>query len=364
MTIIIVRNGQKPEKIEESGFAKESELQEYLINNPEIVPLDKIEEHKKLLTLAREFQTDSGYIDAIATDNDGEIYIIESKLYKNPDKRKVLAQALEYGSALWAQDGAEDFLLSLSEACHAQFGVSLQEKVKDFFKFDDDDLGEFTENIKRNFERGAFKFLILMDSLSEPLKRLILYINQNSAFDIYAVEIKQYKTKGLSISIPDLFGAETSKKKNKEKARAWDFESFASERLRDCGDEEIVSVVKKIIDFSEENSIKVDWKKSKRGSFVLVFESAGKPVYLLSVHGNCAIEWNLPHQGASAPEPFNGKATQEKILQKLSQNFNAFVNTDTPSGYSAVNIPLSELKDESKLNAFFEFLLFVKSLCK
>jgi hypothetical protein len=49
----------------------------------------------------RAFPTNSGPIDALGINKDGEIYIIETKLYKNPDKRLVVAQVLDYGASLW-----------------------------------------------------------------------------------------------------------------------------------------------------------------------------------------------------------------------------------------------------------------------
>jgi RecB family endonuclease NucS len=52
--------------------------------------------------LAREFSTKSGPIDALGVDKDGELYLIETKFYKNPDKRTVVAQVLDYGASLWS----------------------------------------------------------------------------------------------------------------------------------------------------------------------------------------------------------------------------------------------------------------------
>jgi hypothetical protein len=50
-----------------------------------------------------------------------------------------------------------------------------------------------------------------MDSLDERLKDLILYINQNSKFDIYAVDFEYYKHDQFEIVIPKLYGTEVKK---------------------------------------------------------------------------------------------------------------------------------------------------------
>ena len=114
MSIIISKNGKNSQKLNCSVIPKENYLQEYIYNNPEVLPLEQIDEEIYLLIVAREFSTSSGPIDALGLDQSGNIYIIETKLYKNPDKRKVLAQVLDYGASLWRTYGdSREFLKKL-----------------------------------------------------------------------------------------------------------------------------------------------------------------------------------------------------------------------------------------------------------
>ena len=113
MSIIISSNGKNAVKVEKSSFDKEGYLQKYIYDNPESIPLYEIKEDIRLLILAREFPTNSGPIDAIGIDKYGELYIIETKLYANADKRKVIAQSLDYGAALWKH--SNDFSEFLAE---------------------------------------------------------------------------------------------------------------------------------------------------------------------------------------------------------------------------------------------------------
>ena len=61
MAIIISQNNQNARRIEESSFDLEDNLQEYVINNPEIIPLYDIHANARLLVVVREFSntTDS-----------------------------------------------------------------------------------------------------------------------------------------------------------------------------------------------------------------------------------------------------------------------------------------------------------------
>ncbi len=212
MAITISNNGKDAVKIDKSSFEKENFLQEYIYNNPESIPLYDIKEDIRLLILAREFPTNSGPIDAIGIDENGELYIIETKLYKNPDKRTVIAQALDYGAALWNHSGDfDEFISVLDKHTQKVFSLKVTEKIKEFFGLSDEEAANVIESVKSNLNKGSFHFVVLMDKLDDRLKDLILYVNQNSQFDIYAVELEYYKYKEQEIIIPRIFGAEVKK---------------------------------------------------------------------------------------------------------------------------------------------------------
>ncbi len=210
MAIIISKNGEDAQKIDETKFGLEDKLQEYVKNNPDIVPIYEISEDSRLLVIAREFSTNSGPIDALGLDQDGNIYVIETKLYKNPDKRTVLAQALDYGASLWRHSGdSTNFIAELNKSSQKYFNVSLNEKLIDFFGIDES--VSLAESIAANLTKGNIKFVILMDSVDDRLKDLITYVNQNSRFDVYAVELEYYKYNEFEIVIPKLYGSEVKK---------------------------------------------------------------------------------------------------------------------------------------------------------
>ncbi|MFA6525004.1 MAG: hypothetical protein WCT33_01890 [Patescibacteria group bacterium] len=212
MTLIITHNGKRAEKVDPTSFPQEDSLQEYIFNNPESVPIYDIRDDIKLLILAREFSTDSGPIDAVGIDNTGDIYLIETKLYKNPDKRKVVAQVLDYGASLWHNTrDANTFLEQLNTYLVKQNLPELPTRMQEFFGLTDEGRDQLLQQVRRSFQDGSFKFVVLMDSLHEQLKNLIIYINQNSEFDIFAVELKYYKHGSYEIVIPRLFGSEVKK---------------------------------------------------------------------------------------------------------------------------------------------------------
>jgi len=254
MALIISKNGKGAKRVDRSAFANEDELQQYIYENPESIPLYDIKEDIRLLIVAREFPTQSGPIDAVGIDKEGELYLIETKLYRNADKRHVVAQVLDYGASLWRHySDFSAFIGELDRQSQKKWNVSLQKKLQDFFGSSEEDVQKQIENFRSNLDEGTFKFVVLMDTLHAQLKDLILFLNQYSKFNLYVAEIEYYKFETFEIMIPKLFGAEVKKdvsvSKPRSEARVWDEESFFSE-LGQNADEEVLGKMRTIYDFS------------------------------------------------------------------------------------------------------------------
>lgn len=208
--IIVSENGRNARRIEESRFDLEGHLQEYIFSNPDVIPLYELDTDARLFVAAREFPTRSGPIDALAFDAVGYIYVVETKLYRNPDKRTVVAQALDYGASLWRHTAAfDEFLATLDRHCQQQFGVPFRDKYREFFDLDDE--SDSMRAIETNLAEGRIKFVVLMDKLHPALLDLIVFVNQNSKFDLYGVELEYYRHDSFEIVIPRLYGGEVKK---------------------------------------------------------------------------------------------------------------------------------------------------------
>ncbi len=99
----------------------------------------------------------------------------------------------------------------IEEEIRSRFNLSFEEKLTEFFDLDDDELERVKENLQNNLDKGIFKFVVLMDKIDDRLKDLIIFMNQNTSFDIYGVELDLYKFDGSEIIIPRLFGGEVKK---------------------------------------------------------------------------------------------------------------------------------------------------------
>jgi hypothetical protein len=240
MSIIISKDGKNAQRLDRTVIEREQYLQEYIHQNPESLPLYEISEDLRLLILAREFPTGSGPIDAVGIDQYGNVYVIETKLYKNADKRLVLAQVLDYGASLWRTygDGSE-FIGRLEATVGKTFGVTLTEKVQDFYSTEAETVTAILQNVTQNLTNGNFRFVVLMDRLEDRLKDLIMFVNQNSRFDVFGVELEFYKFQEYEILIPKLYGSEVKKEVGGAKPsgpRRVGVKDYIRRRLADAGE--------------------------------------------------------------------------------------------------------------------------------
>lgn len=297
MAIIISSNGAKAVKVEKSSIDKEDYLQKYIYENPESIPLYEIKEDIQLLILAREFPTNSGPIDAIGIDKDGELYIVETKLFTNTDKRKVIAQALDYGASLWKHSNDfNEFIRILDEHTQKVFKLRTTEKIGEFFEIGTEEVDTIIAKARTNLNDGVFHFVILMDKLDDRLKDLILYVNQNSQFDVYAVEFEYYKHDIHEIIIPKIFGTEVKKdiavSTSNNIRRKWTEELLLDDAKQKLSPDEYEGF-EKIYNFSRQHSTELRFGTGSYGSFSPIFGNiSDRSLFTLSTDKRLAFNFN------------------------------------------------------------------------
>lgn len=294
MAIIISKKGKNAQKINTSRIEQEDYLQNYIYENPDSLPLYEIKEGARFLIIAREFPTNSGPIDALGIDEEGDIYLIETKLYKNPDKRLVVAQVLDYGAAHWQSSiDFSDFQRILDGKTREHFNMSLTQKLEDFFSFDEDEALNLLDSVRSNLEDGNYKFVILMDKLHGKLKDLIIFMNKNTKFDIYAVELEFYKFEDYEVLIPKVFGSQVKKDLTVRGSRGkvWTEEEFFDGAESSVGDPEIISIIREINQFAKEKSSLEPWRlerpPTKHGTFNfhVAYRDGDHSIFYVSMRG-------------------------------------------------------------------------------
>jgi len=316
MAIIISKPGEFARVVEKTTDFKEDYLQAYVSNNPESLPVRDIKESARLLVVSREFSTDSGPIDVLAIDGDGDIYIIETKLYKNPDKRLVVAQVLDYGAALWhAYPDGKSFVAEIDRALLQERKKGLDSCLSEFYSQPGETVSQTREAIGANLTQGNIHFIVLMDRLHDRLKALIQFLNDRSGFYLYAVEMEFYSHNGIEVVIPKLFGAETVKSIDAGAIarRKWDWESFRADAAAKV-DATAIAAIEKLRGFAEREGAKITFGTSKRvGRLIVAFpELINHSLYFLQSDG-----WLVVLSGSWSDETPKDKAVREELVRSL-----------------------------------------------
>jgi len=306
MSIIISKQGQNARRLQRASIQQEEYLQAYIHKNPDVLPLDELKDNLRLLILAREFNTASGPIDALGVDADGEIYVIEAKLNKNADRRRIIAQALDYGAALWAS--SETLIQQLN-------GSEWRTRLTEFLGGDEAVTATHLAAVQQNAAMGRFWFVVLMDRLDDRLRDLISFVNANSRFKILGVELNLYQDGDLEILIPTLYGAEIAKE------AATNLRTSGSPRVQGSRESFLIGAGK-----LGENSAKkleglLDWCTEywrvvfHPTSFGLVVESdSAKPIFWV-YHTDGKIELNFKSLVDEGQKPF-----VERFARVLSES--------------------------------------------
>ena len=366
MTIIIAEKDKTAVKVDKCQFRNEAAIQDFINKNPDTIPIYELDEEKKLLVVAREFATNSGPIDALALDQNGDIYIIETKLFKNPDKRTVVAQALDYGAALWRHlvDFTE-FLERLDTECRSKFSQSFEERFTKYFELDVDQYSFVIQAIRQNLNDGNLKFVILMDEIDERLRDMIVYVNQNSQFDIYAVQLRYYRHEKFEIVIPKLFGVEVKKKiKGPSDIKKWNEISWLKAFKEKRSSDEI-EIVEKFKHWASKKEISYGYSSMRRDYRATLWVSLDQGTASYSLFGfrmDGKIEFRLTN--LKDQPPFDDESIRLQFVNQLNKIPGVSISTDERTLRGVPSFPINFLIDDLAFNPFCETIDWCIQLAK
>jgi len=206
----------KPVKELDYKEGREEELENLVINNPKIFPIEKISGNvqwipiSKQMRLLRVGNNDKVRTDTIGVDDQGAIYVIENKLDDNSDESRVSQQVRDYVHILRTMKW-EDFLRKIEQANNSDSikekkfnfsGKSLKEILNTTKDLKGDSWSleksvECFENIKNTFEDGKFFAIICINKISKPLRISIdgeNEITDENVMSMFALEVNKFQT--------------------------------------------------------------------------------------------------------------------------------------------------------------------------
>ncbi len=262
--IIVEGKGSKETYVEATAH-NEAQLQEFLKENPELLPLEEFDLLGPMMVAGREARVSSGSIDLVGLARGGEILIVEFKTGpQNPDFRQTLAQLIDYGAFIWKMS-PDDFDTQVavpyfnSSNCtdnRVRGKQSLQEAAASFWDgFTQEEADRFSETVAQSLASGSLIYVVAAQRFTDSMERALAYLN--SAFrsaQLYGVEVVRFS--GVS---QDAFEARTVAKPDpitKNGSRSYIDELAFMGKL---SDPEYQSAIRYLIDTAKELDLRFDW---------------------------------------------------------------------------------------------------------
>jgi hypothetical protein len=169
-------------KILPSGYDDENMLKRLIKEYPTLLPTPTTSS-ERIFTLTDEYPIDGGSIDLLCVDNEGNIYIVETKLQKNSDRRTIIAQILDYASQI-AKETFDTFKRKIEERTGESIDKILGEDT------------DIVDSIKQSLDEKRFVLIVCMDNIEQRLKDVIIHLNRDWGMDIFGLELNKYHIEG------------------------------------------------------------------------------------------------------------------------------------------------------------------------
>ena len=172
-------------------------IQQLIHDQPALLPVDEIDgSFAPLIPIGREVTTGVGSIDNLFISPDGQLTIVETKLWRNPEaRREVVGQILDYAKELskWTFADLDRAAMACSNRYHGS-AVGLLETIRHHHELDDSDESALIDDISRNLQRGRFLLLIVGDGIRESVEDMVEYLSQHPQlhFTLALVELRIY----------------------------------------------------------------------------------------------------------------------------------------------------------------------------
>jgi len=192
---IFISHGKTKALTRISGFS-EKQIQDLIFNHPDCLPISDIDEvYNPIIPICLELWTPVGPLDIFMITPNGDLVIIETKLWYNPEaRRKVVAQVLDYAKEIskWAYS---DLQREISRKTELK-GNSLYKLVAQARPNQILSEADFVDSVSRNLRIGRFLLLIVGDGIREGAKGISEFLNKSGSlnFTLAMIEMPVYES--------------------------------------------------------------------------------------------------------------------------------------------------------------------------
>lgn len=196
---LLINENENISLLKEVSDYNEAYIQDLIFKYPECLPVSDIDESfNPLISVCKELRTPVGPLDILLVNPKGDIAIVETKLWRNPEaRRKVIAQILDYARELskWNyEDLQREVNRNLNTKGNILYQIASKSRPNEVLKE-----SNFVDAISRNLKKGNFLLLIAGDGIKEGARGITEFLNQsgNLNFSFGMVDLSVYQAEGI-----------------------------------------------------------------------------------------------------------------------------------------------------------------------
>lgn len=172
-------------------------LQQLIMQHPSLLPIDQIEPAiTPLVPICEELPLKAGFLDNLLATPNGDLVLIECKLWRNPEaRREVMGQIIHYASEMssWNYQTLQK-AIDVTKPLGPEKGSTrnLYELVSARSELDE---ATFVDAVSRNLRRGRFLLLIVGDGIREGVEMMAEFLQQFAGirFTLALVELAVFR---------------------------------------------------------------------------------------------------------------------------------------------------------------------------
>ncbi len=200
MTVIWQKSGSNWGVLSPSGFPDEKALHSLVEEAPELLPLSG---SPRLAVVGREVHLGSGYADLLAVEASGRLVVVEVKLAKNGEARRVvIAQVLTYAAYLRGMDRAALEKDVLGAYLGSRGWTTLDDAVRASDQEGSFDAAAFDAGVRSCLGDGRFRIVLVLDSAPAELTQLVGYLEDVGGLVIDLVTVSSYQVGEERLLVP------------------------------------------------------------------------------------------------------------------------------------------------------------------
>lgn len=330
--IFLIQDNEELVEMNEQPYDSERLLQKWLAKYPELLVGNQIDtkEPRRFLLIEQECRVPSDEggagrwaIDHLFLDQDAIPTVVEVKRSSDTRvRREVVGQMLDYAANATAHWPVSHIRERFAANCQKR-AIDPEEELRAFIG-DEIEPEEFWQKVNRNLQERRIRLLFVADMIPTELQRIVEFLNeQMDKTEVLAIEIKQFVGYGHRGLGPRLIGQTTEaqhKKSGMRSERQW-HEASLLQDLQEKRGNAIADVVKRLIEWSEANDLKIVWGKGANdGSFAPYLHYGSTYPFIpfrVYTYGNAEILFKRMRLRENLP--FNDDDKRLELLRRLNK---------------------------------------------